>query len=167
MAKERPGVLLYFSIRPCLKRLSVEDKGALFEGILDYAQHGIWPDFDGTLGVAWDFIVPLIDADAEAYKSKCEQAKRAVETRWARQKEDTDVYACMRTNTKGTNNNINSTSNPNDNINITINSTGGDSKGEPDIVMDVKPMPDIKPMNEMDFEEQRRIKLEQFNAWPG
>ena len=78
--KERPGVLLYFSLRPAIKRLTLEEKGALFEAILDYAQNGVYPDFDGVLGIGWDFVQPLIDADGEAYRDKCEKAKKAIET---------------------------------------------------------------------------------------
>lgn len=88
---QRPGVMLYFSVRPALKRLSTEQKGRLFDAILDYGESGLLPDFDGVLGVCWDFIQPMIDKDAEAYREKCDKAKRAVETRWAREK-DTCVY---------------------------------------------------------------------------
>ena len=55
--KKRPGVLLYFDIRNGMKRLSTSDKGRLFDAILDYAENGVVPDFEGGLGVAWDFIV--------------------------------------------------------------------------------------------------------------
>ena len=66
----RPGVMFYFDIRPCIRRLSLEDKGQLFEAILDYAENGIEPELDGALGVAWDFIQPRIDLDSEQYELK-------------------------------------------------------------------------------------------------
>ena len=52
----QPGVMLYFEVRPCLIRLNDGEKGQLFEAILDYGEHGIVPDFDGKMGVAWVFI---------------------------------------------------------------------------------------------------------------
>lgn len=103
---QRPGIMFYFSVRPALKRLNAEQKGQLFDAILDYGESGLLPDFDGVLGVCWDFIQPMIDKDAEAYREKCNRAKKAVETRWAREK-DTDVYVRIPPNTEHTNNNDN------------------------------------------------------------
>lgn len=107
--------MLYFSIRPALKRLSAEQKGQLFDAILDYGEGGVLPDFDGVLGVCWDFIQPMIDRDAESYREKCDKARKAIETRWGRER-DTDVYERIQpntehtnTNSKGNNNSISST----------------------------------------------------------
>ncbi len=85
MAKEGiPGVMLYFDVRKCLKRFSIEDKGMLFEAILDYAELGVLPDFDGALGVAWDFIQPKIDRDREAYEKRSERGAKAAKSRWSK-----------------------------------------------------------------------------------
>lgn len=59
-----------FDIRSGMKRLSTSDKGRLFDAILDYAENGVVPDFEGGLGVAWDFIVQKLDKDAETYAAK-------------------------------------------------------------------------------------------------
>lgn len=80
--KERPGVMLYFDVRPCLKRLSLEEKGRLFEGILDYAEYSVIPELEGMLGVAWDFIQPRIDRDAERYEEISENRRKAALKRW-------------------------------------------------------------------------------------
>ena len=77
----RPGVMFYFDIRPCIRRLSLEDKGQLFEAILDYAENGIEPELDGALGVAWDFIQPRIDLDSEQYELKVETSQYAAFSR--------------------------------------------------------------------------------------
>lgn len=77
----RPGVMFYFDIRPCIRRLSLADKGQLFEAILDYAENGIEPELDGALGVAWDFIQPRIDLDSEQYESKVETSQYAAFSR--------------------------------------------------------------------------------------
>lgn len=86
MGKGQPGVMLYFDIRKSLKRLSTEEKGLLFEAILDYGESGLVPDFDGVIGVAWDFIQPRIDNDRERYLRTCEKRKNAAEARWEREK---------------------------------------------------------------------------------
>ncbi len=113
--------MLYFSIRPALKRLSAEQKGQLFDAILDYGEGGVLPDFDGVLGVCWDFIQPMIDRDAESYREKCDKARRAIETRWARER-DTDVYERIQPNTEHTNTSINTSISSNSNTNVSAGS---------------------------------------------
>lgn len=75
----RPGVMLYFDTRKCLKRLDLQQKGALFEAILDYGEFGVVPDFsvDAVLGVAWDFLEPRIDRDGERYETSVLQRQYA------------------------------------------------------------------------------------------
>jgi len=87
MNGKQPGVMLYFSMRACLKRLSLEEKGALFEAILDYAEHDIVPDLNEKLMVAWDFVQPQIDRDRDAYRKKCEKARQSAATRWNRERD--------------------------------------------------------------------------------
>lgn len=82
----KPGVMFYFDIRPCLKRLSTEDKGLLFEAILDYAEHGTEPDFDGAVGVAWDFIKHGVDRDSDRYGNQVLQKQYAAYVREAKKK---------------------------------------------------------------------------------
>ena len=99
--KERPGVMLYFDLRPSLKRLSLEDKGLLFECILDYAQYGELPELDGMPGIAWDFIRPRIDRDAERYQEVSESRRQAAKKRWEKQAEtpqaDANAFFAMQT----------------------------------------------------------------------
>ncbi len=90
----RPGVMFYFDTRPCLKRLSNEDKGRLFEAILDFGEYGVIPDFDGTLGVAWDFIQPKIDRDCKRYESIVEKRTQAAKARWAKEGRSSDANEC-------------------------------------------------------------------------
>jgi hypothetical protein len=94
--KKPPGVMLYFDIRPSLRRLSLEEKGQLFEAILTYGELGEIPNFDGMLGVAWDFIQPKIDADAAHYDKRCRDAKSAARQRWEKR---SDADGCERIQT--------------------------------------------------------------------
>lgn len=82
----KPGVMFYFDIRPCIRRLNLEEKGKLFEAILDYGEFGTIPEVDGTVGVAWDFIQQRIDRDTGRYDDKVEQTKYAVAVREAKKK---------------------------------------------------------------------------------
>lgn len=162
---QRPGVMLYFSVRPALKRLSTEQKGRLFDAILDYGESGLLPDFDGVLGVCWDFIQPMIDKDAEAYREKCDKAKRAVETRWAREK-DTCVYERIPPNAEHTNNNTNSKSNNNSKpiaiANTDTMSAAAGIKGCP-VDADIREVAFVpSDTDEIDFEEKKRRAIGRF-----
>lgn len=79
----KPGVMLYFDLRPCLKRLGREQKGQLFEAILEYGEFGAVPNFDDDIGlaVAWDLIRPMIDRDNERYLAQVQKKQYAVYTR--------------------------------------------------------------------------------------
>ena len=78
--------MLYFDIRPCLKRLSNEEKGMILEAILDYSEHGVLPEVEGMVGVAWDFIQPRLDRDRERYETISEKRTAAINTRWERER---------------------------------------------------------------------------------
>lgn len=86
MAKEknRPGVMIYFEVRDSLQFLSLEDKGKLFDAILEYGEFGVVPMFDGMLGMAWAFMKPKLDADAERYDDAVLQRRYAVAAREAK-----------------------------------------------------------------------------------
>ena len=82
----KPGVMFYFEVRPCLKRLSLEEKGRLFDAILEYGECGTQPCFDGMLGMAWDFIQLSIDRDSERYDHQVSQKRYATYVREAKRK---------------------------------------------------------------------------------
>lgn len=73
----RPGVMIYFDIRPNLKLLTLEQRGILFDAILEYGELGVVPELDGILAMAWGFIQPRIDKDAERYNNQVSQRKYA------------------------------------------------------------------------------------------
>jgi len=86
----QPGIMLYFDIRPCLARLTMDQQGQLFNAILNYGEFGVEPDFDYMLGVAWDFIKPRLDRDRERYEKICTARSQAAMTRWHKE----DANAC-------------------------------------------------------------------------
>lgn len=80
----RPGVMIYFSVRPALKYLDNEQLGQLLRAILDYAEYAEVPDIaDPLLAMAWSFVVSGIDRDWEAYQVKTEKRKYAAYCREA------------------------------------------------------------------------------------
>lgn len=80
----RPGVMIYFSLRPVLKYLNDEQLGQLLRAILDYGEYGAVPDFtEPLLAMAWSFVVTGIDRDWEAYREKMDKRKYAAYCREA------------------------------------------------------------------------------------
>lgn len=63
----RPGIMIYFEVRKPLSWLPDDEKGRLFDAILEYGETGNEPDFDGMLGMAWSFIQPKLDRDQTEY----------------------------------------------------------------------------------------------------
>ena len=78
MAQQKPGVMLYFEMRNVFEELSNEKRGILLSAILDYSEHGIQPDFRGSLRIAWASIQPRLDRDDENYAHKSPQRRYAV-----------------------------------------------------------------------------------------
>lgn len=90
---KQPGVMLYFTLRPGLKALSLEEKGMLLDAIFSYGEDGIEPAFNSpALAITWGFVQPLLDADKQRYQDRCKNAQKAIEARWNRVRENTDVY---------------------------------------------------------------------------
>ena len=87
----KPGVMFYFDVRPCIKRLDITEKGRLFEAILDYGEFGVVPEFNGALGVAWDFLQPKLDRDSGRYDRQVEQRQYAVYVREVKKKDETPL----------------------------------------------------------------------------
>lgn len=91
---ERPGVMVYFSIKNVIKRMSYQQKGQFFEAILDYAENGTLPDFlekDIVLCIAWDVTKPLIDEDRDRYFNRCVSGAYAAYCRFEKAKGNTPL----------------------------------------------------------------------------
>ena len=63
----RPGIMIYFDILEPIRMLSDADKGRLLVAMLEYGRDGTVPKLDGSLGIVWSFIHPLIDKDGQRY----------------------------------------------------------------------------------------------------
>lgn len=72
----KPGVMFYFNMRPSSK-LSNMERLQLYDAILDYGQTGEIPNFSGALGVAWDYIQPILDEDNARYEATREKRAKA------------------------------------------------------------------------------------------
>ena len=78
MAQQKPGVMLYFEMRNVFEELSNEKRGILVSAIPDYSEHGIQPDFRGSLRIAWASIRHKLDRDDDNYARKSQVRRYAV-----------------------------------------------------------------------------------------
>lgn len=78
----KPGVMIYFETAKAVKGLDFETKGRLFDAIMEYAEDGVIPAFDGVLSAVWPFIADKIDRDTMRYTDVVTKRKRAQYVRW-------------------------------------------------------------------------------------
>lgn len=70
----KPGVMIYFTMRPS-RKLPMEDRLRLYDAMLDYGETGVVPELEGPLAVLWDYFQPQLELDNARYESI--RAKRA------------------------------------------------------------------------------------------
>ena len=68
MGNGKPGVMIYFETAKAIKSLDNETVGQLFKAIMEYAEDGVIPEFEGVLAAVWPFISHNIDKDSERYE---------------------------------------------------------------------------------------------------
>ena len=78
----KPGVMIYFETARAVKGLDYETKGRLFEAIMEYAEDGVLPAFDGVLAAVWPFVANGIDRDAARYADIITRRQRAAYVKW-------------------------------------------------------------------------------------
>lgn len=71
-----------------------EQAGRLIKAVFDYEKRGELPEFeDPLLKMIFDTVIrQKSDANAEAYKQKCEMQRKKVQKRWEKAKKNTTVY---------------------------------------------------------------------------
>jgi hypothetical protein len=83
--KEKPGVMIYFDVLPVLNLLSIEEKGMLFEAIVNYAKYGVLPELSERLTVIWPLIQQRLDFDEARYQVTVLKRKYSAYARWEKQ----------------------------------------------------------------------------------
>ena len=94
---KRPGVMFYFGQCAVLRQMPMEDAYALMMATLDFAEHGVVPEFKNpALTYAWSFIQLSVERDSARYDRVVEQRRKAAERRWAKKQQDeTNADACI------------------------------------------------------------------------
>ena len=71
----KPGVMIYFNMIPS-SHLPDADRLRLYDAMMEYGRTGTEPKFDGPLGVAWDYVAPVLALDDDRYEQT--RAKRSM-----------------------------------------------------------------------------------------
>ena len=101
---KKKSILIYSDFLPKISKLSDEQAGKLFKGLLNYS-NGITPEFDDILlDYAFEDIKTTIDRDSEKYSLKCLKNKEiAIEReRIKRERNNTNVNERVRVSTNST-----------------------------------------------------------------
>ena len=103
MAKK--GVLMYYDLLEQLKDFNDEQFGKVVRVMIKYDKDGIEPNIeDVQIKLAFNMLKPTIDRNKQEYQYKCDRNRENINKRWNRQ--DTNEYDGIRTNTNYTDNDI-------------------------------------------------------------
>lgn len=103
MAKK--GVLMYYDLLEQLKDFNDEQFGKVVRVMIKYDKDGIEPNIeDVQIKLAFNILKPTIDRNKQEYQYKCDRNRENINKRWNRQ--DTNKYDGIRTNTNYTDNDI-------------------------------------------------------------
>lgn len=75
-------ISLYYSYREQLEMLPDDERGRLIIALLDYAENGTIPTFDGAAKMAFSFIRAQIDRDSGKYAARCQKNRENAIKRW-------------------------------------------------------------------------------------
>ena len=75
-------ISLYYSYREQLEMLPDDERGRLIIALLDYAENGTIPTFDGASKMAFSFIRAQIDRDSGKYAARCQKNRENAIKHW-------------------------------------------------------------------------------------
>lgn len=92
MAKEQKGFIIYGDTEPVVDRLTDEEAGQLFKGMVKYFNSGETPSFSGVLEFVFIPIKQQMDRDSEKYEEKCQKNREKIQKYWNKVKGNTTEY---------------------------------------------------------------------------
>ena len=99
MAKN--GLIIHYDLLEQLEDFTDEQFGIITRAMIKYDKDGVIPDFkDNSIKIAFKIIKPLLDKNKQEYETKCNKNRENVKKRW--EKEDTNVYERIQSNTNAT-----------------------------------------------------------------
>lgn len=102
MAKDQPGMMMYWEMFDTLDRVKPEKLKPLLRAMRNLSQYGEIPDFsdDEALELVWPLIEQKIVADCARYEKIRKQRTDAVNARWEKERSKvSSEYECIQPNT--------------------------------------------------------------------
>ena len=82
----KPGVMMYFELRPSLEKMSDELAGKLFRVMMEYGETQFEPGIPEGLELIWPLIRCGIDRDDKRYRDKSLRSAYNIYVRWEKEK---------------------------------------------------------------------------------
>ena len=82
----KPGIMLYFELRPCIEQMNQQEKAEMLDALMDYGEYGQTPELSEKLRMLWPLVQQKLDRDTDRYERTILQKKYAVQTRECRKK---------------------------------------------------------------------------------
>ena len=82
----KPGVMMYFELRPSLEKMSDELAGKLFRVMMEYGETQFEPEIPEGLELIWPLIRCGIDRDDKRYRDKSLRSAYNIYVRWEKEK---------------------------------------------------------------------------------
>jgi hypothetical protein len=64
----KPGIMLYFELRPCIEQLTRAQKGELLDAFMEYGEFSRVPELSKKVQLIWPLIQLKLDRDTERYE---------------------------------------------------------------------------------------------------
>lgn len=95
---QREGFILYKSFYDPISQLTDEQLGRLFRSIYLWQINGE-ADPEPDIQIAFGFFINQFRIDNDKYQEKCDKNRENIQSRWEREKKDTNEYNRIQTNT--------------------------------------------------------------------
>lgn len=100
---QREGFILYKSFYDPISQLTDEQLGRLFRSIYLWQINGE-ADPEPDIQIAFGFFINQFRIDNDKYQEKCDKNRENIQSRWEREKKDTNEYNRIQTNTNRSDN---------------------------------------------------------------
>ena len=77
----KPGIMLYFELRPCIDQLQEKEKAELLVAMMDYGEYGSVPELSERVGLIWPLIRQKLDRDTKRYEQTVQNKRYAAYVR--------------------------------------------------------------------------------------
>lgn len=79
----KPGIMLYFELRPCIEQMNPQEKAEMLDALMDYGEYGQTPELSEKLRMLWPLVRQKLDRDTDRYERTVNRNQYALYSRYA------------------------------------------------------------------------------------